>query len=419
MNMNSLSTLLASVTAGVAGTLVYHFVLNKFNEKGTDPGTVTLHVEIPQETVAYLIGRDGTNIKRIENNTNTCISFIDQGGPYRLCVVRGRREDVESANEELQTSVKEFAQLETAEIFVSDKTISRLTADGNLKLTEITISCNARIYIYKVPNKPNSLLVRGVYHQIELVRARLKQIALEEEQKEEKRLSVSPLSPYTHQTPTKRAQLGVVPDNTEKLEATSADGYSEVFVASVRNPFCFYVQIVGPQSVELDRFIEKMTDVYMEESFRQQLGTPTLEVGAFAAAFSHEDKCWYRARIISIEMNEEDEVESELRMEFLDFGDTSTIRLRDLSKLHPDFLSMKFQAIECRLSGITPSNGEEWSEVEIDTFETLTHCAQWKVLMARVEYYHERQSVDGSFIPFIKLVDTNNEKVSIHIMITF
>ena len=28
MNMNSLSTLLASVTAGVAGTLVYHFVLN-------------------------------------------------------------------------------------------------------------------------------------------------------------------------------------------------------------------------------------------------------------------------------------------------------------------------------------------------------------------------------------------------------
>ena len=75
-----------------------------------------------------------------------------------------------------------------------------------------------------MPNKPNSLLVRGVYHQIELVRARLKQIALEEEQKEEKRLSVSPLSPYTHQTPTKRAQLGVVPDNTEKLEATSADG---------------------------------------------------------------------------------------------------------------------------------------------------------------------------------------------------
>ena len=64
-------------------------------------------------------------------------------------------------------------------------------------------------------------------------------------------------------------------------------------------------------------------------------------------------------------------------------------------------------------------SGEEWSEVEIDTFETLTHCAQWKVLMARVEYYHERQSVDGSFIPFIKLVDTNNEKVSIHIMITF
>jgi len=42
------------------------------------------------------------------------------GGLCRLCVVRGRKEDVECANKELQTCVKEFAQLETAEIFVSD-----------------------------------------------------------------------------------------------------------------------------------------------------------------------------------------------------------------------------------------------------------------------------------------------------------
>ena len=42
------------------------------------------------------------------------------GGLCRLCVVRGCKEDVESANKELQTCVKEFAQLETAEIFVSD-----------------------------------------------------------------------------------------------------------------------------------------------------------------------------------------------------------------------------------------------------------------------------------------------------------
>jgi len=61
--------------------------MQKLNEKVTDPGTVTLHVEIPHETVAYLIGRDGTNIKRIENQTNTSISFIDQGIYFRIGLI--------------------------------------------------------------------------------------------------------------------------------------------------------------------------------------------------------------------------------------------------------------------------------------------------------------------------------------------
>ena len=53
----------------------------------------------------------------------------------------------------------------------------------------------------------------------------------------------------------------------------------------------------------------------------------------------------------------------------------------------------------------------DWDEQAIETFETLTHCAQWKVLMARVESYYGGNELDGRVVPCIKLVDTNSEKV--------
>jgi len=277
-------------------------------------------------------------------------------------------------------------------------------------MREIASSCNARIYIYRVQDKPNSLLVRGVYHRIEEVRAHIKQIALDEE-RIANQISNSASSHFTR-TSFKSCAPSACSQNVsyEKLEATSADGYCEVFVSSVKNPFCFFVQIVGPQSGELDRLIEEMTDLYTKESFRQQLAIPMLEVGAFVAAFSDVDKCWYRARIVSLEMNEKDAAENRLVVEFVDFGDTATLKLQDVATLRPNFFYMKLQAIECRLSEVMPYNGNEWSEEEIDTFEMLTHCAQWKVLMARIESHHQSDEINGKFTPCVKLVDTNGEK---------
>lgn len=54
-------------------------------------------------------------------------------------------------------------------------------------------------------------------------------------------------------------------------------------------------------------------------------------------------------------MNGEDAAKSLVLVEFVDFGDTATLKLQDVATLRPDFLSMKFQAIECRLSAIMPS----------------------------------------------------------------
>ena len=54
------------------------------------------------------------------------------------------------------------------------------------------------------------------------------------------------------------------------------------------------------------------------------------------------------------------------------------------------------------------ARGVEWTEKSIEVFETLTYCAQWKILMARVE---SNANVNGRNIYHLKLVDTNTEKV--------
>ena len=50
----------------------------------------------------------------------------------------------------------------------------------------------ARTHIYRVEDKPRSLLVRGLHHQIEIVRSLLKEIFIEEEIKIKKKPTIAP-----------------------------------------------------------------------------------------------------------------------------------------------------------------------------------------------------------------------------------
>ena len=62
------------------------------------------------------------------------------------------------------------------------------------------------------------------------------------------------------------------------------------------------------------------------------------------------------------------------------------------------------QALFIPLAG----SGSQWSEEAIEAFESLSHTAEWKVLMASTAYY--RRDDLGS-MPCIELVDTNGPMV--------
>lgn len=200
--------------------------------------------------------------------------------------------------------------------------------------------------------------------------------------------------------------------STEKLEATSSDGFAEVMVSMVESPHKFYVQKAGPLSKELDRLIADMTDFYKIESNRAKCAAFSLRVGCLVAVMSEEDDCWYRGRVISIESDQDnwDDGGTTTSVFILDFGDILTVDLSKVVDLKPEFLSMHFQAIECRLAYLKPVLGkeEQWMNESAKTFEVLSYCIQWKIVMARIECYKQ---VGNKLIPCVKLIDTNGEKV--------
>lgn len=105
---------------------------------------------------------------------------------------------------------------------------------------------------------------------------------------------------------------------------------------------------------------------------------------------------------------------------FLDYGDSQFISKKDILELRADFLSLRFQAIECFLAHIQPSeNGsklDEWDERAVEKFEELVQVAHWKKLISKVVAYKERKSFafqrqskqnvrESSPIPGVELYD--------------
>ncbi|VTJ55740.1 Hypothetical predicted protein [Marmota monax] len=175
-----------------------------------------------------------------------------------------------------------------------------------------------------------------------------------------------------------------------------ADEYLEVYVSASEHPNHFWIQIIGSRSLQLDKLVSEMTQHY-ENSLPEDL---TVHVGDIVAAPLSTNGSWYRARILGTLEN------GNLDLYFVDFGDNGDCPLKDLRALRSDFLSLPFQAIECSLVRIAPS-GEEWEEEALDEFDRLTHCADWKPLVAKISSYVQ---TGISTWPKIYLYDTSNGK---------
>jgi tudor domain-containing protein 2 len=163
-----------------------------------------------------------------------------------------------------------------------------------------------------------------------------------------------------------------------------------------------------------------MTEYYnqKENQVLHQINEPYL--GQIVAAMLLNDNKWYRAEIVAIQPSETDDLV--LDVYFLDYGDQQFVTRKDILELRADFLSLRFQAIECFLAHVQPTNTgskfEEWDRDSIEAFESLVQVAQWKKLISKVVAYKERKSFalqrpsnkrESSPVPGVELYEDNLE----------
>lgn len=185
--------------------------------------------------------------------------------------------------------------------------------------------------------------------------------------------------------------------------------------------YSFWVQLCGKQSTELDFLVDAMTEYYntKENQALHQIREPYL--GQIVAANYLADNKWYRAEIVAIQPNDVVNDEIVLDVYFLDYGDQQFVNKRDILELRADFLSLRFQAVECFLAHVQPNQTsgkfEEWDKKAIDAFETMVQVAQWKKLISKVVTYKERKSFamqrkhrESSPVPGVELYEENSDK---------
>ncbi|XP_025241531.1 tudor and KH domain-containing protein isoform X3 [Theropithecus gelada] len=381
---------------------------------------IEIEMRVPQEAVKLIIGRQGANIKQLRKQTGARIDV-----------------DTEDVGDERVLLISGFpVQASGAKITCDKESEGTLLLSRLIKIsgTQKEVAAAKHLILEKVSEDEE--LRKRIAHSAETRVPRKQPISVRREDITEPggagepalwkntSSSMEPAAPLVTPPPKGGGNMAVVvpkegswekpsDDSFQKSGAQAipemsmfeipspdfsfhADEYLEVYVSASEHPNHFWIQIVGSRSLQLDKLVNEMTQHY-ENSVPEDL---TVHVGDIVAAPLPTNGSWYRARVLGTLEN------GNLDLYFVDFGDNGDCPLKDLRALRSDFLSLPFQAIECSLARIAPS-GDQWEEEALDEFDRLTHCADWKPLVAKISSYVQ---TGISTWPKIYLYDTSNGK---------
>jgi hypothetical protein len=142
--------------------------------------------------------------------------------------------------------------------------------------------------------------------------------------------------------------------NTGSVSLSLAEGcMHEVFVSSiVGGGHVFLQQPYHPTFTALERLDQCMTKTYSQ--FQCPALPPPIHVNTVCVAPC--ELGWYRCQVVSV-----DAASEQCDIKYLDYGGYHTLPLADLRQIRTDFLTLPFQAIECYLANISPTDDENVS----------------------------------------------------------
>uniref|UniRef100_W8B6G7 Tudor and KH domain-containing protein n=2 Tax=Ceratitis capitata TaxID=7213 RepID=W8B6G7_CERCA len=413
------------------------------SSKQEEKANITL--DISNEHIPLCVGRGGSNLISIEQQTHTKIRLRDKNDKYKICDISGNADGVKQARILLLKEI-ERAPLVKEEIWVPQSVCGKIMGRCGEAMQEICRISLAKVAVDSGCGRSGGamdkrrILITGTQHQVNIAR---KLIEEKIEEDEELRRSVeevetrreprrSPTNSINSSMYSSQTSLSShLPPRDKLLAARNEDRPMEVYVSAIASPSKFWVQIIGPQSKKLDDMVQSMTDYYNEPENKalHQIREPYL--GQIVAAVFKYDGKWYRAEIVGILPNQYNPNEVVLDLYFVDYGDSEYVSPHEVFELRTDFLTLRFQAVECFLAGVKSTllhDSDTWDPPAIQKFEELTQVANWKKLISRAITYKERPKAtagtgiirESSPIPGVELFDlTEGVEVNIgHMLIT-
>ncbi|XP_022224737.2 tudor and KH domain-containing protein homolog [Drosophila obscura] len=426
----------------LGGAMLYAYFKNRSDEEDREetrnqtelehqqqqqrPKEIVLKIVVDNEHVPLIMGRGGANIKLIEERTTAKIRLRDKDSQHKYCDISGIPEAVKAARVLLIREI-ERAPIVKVELQVPQRLVSKLNGRGGeiiqdigrnslAKLTIDTNGRNGKAKITLVGNQKQVNIARKLLDdQIEEDEELLRSVEEVEQRREPRRSptnSVASSSLYSSQT-----SLSSMQPRDKLMAARGDDKPMEVYVSAVASPTKFWVQLVGPQSKKLDDMVKEMTNYYSSAENRAKHILTAPYVGQIVAAVFKFDEKWYRAEIVDIMPNQYNPQELVIDLYFVDYGDSEYISPADICELRTDFLTLRFQAVECFLANVKSTINNEpntWQKSSIAKFEEMTEVAHWRKLIARVVTYKERPKVtagvnaatrEGTPLPGMELFD--------------
>ena len=364
---------------------------------------ITLEIWIESKDLGVLLGRQGSNLREIQSRSNTRIWFLDANSSSitkSKFFIRGAPDDVQYAEILIHQTISTQPKLEKCMIKIPLAAESSLLGKQGERKRRLEVKSRCKLEVNKdsAINSGDeiSIILRGTKDQLDHGK-KLVEEAIQEHlyifnkvKKNNNQQALSYKQPlfvkYEEQgdqdcDDTTSANIG-----QETLSSTGSDQLVQVYVSSLADPARFWVQNVGPASIELDKLTENMTQYYSRQENQLFHRLDTVCAGDIVVAVYSGDSSFYRARVQAYNLDEYDSALSTVDLDFVDYGDCEVKPISEIYEIRSEYLKLNFQAITCKLARIRPmdSGSNTWSEECIDEFESLSCCALWKPIYAKI-----------------------------------
>lgn len=154
ISTKSLTLVLGVSLCGVTGYLLYLLFKNDDDDddfNNTIPKSAsykTSQVRVPNSMVRILIGRNGKNIKSIEEQSNTRIHFKDnKDDTDHMCIIKGSVEGCNIAENLIYEFIQNQPVLECVDIWVPQMSVGKIIGRCGEQITEICSMSGAKINV--------------------------------------------------------------------------------------------------------------------------------------------------------------------------------------------------------------------------------------------------------------------------------